>query len=217
MKTVRILVADDHEVVRRGVRVLLESQPGWQVIAEAVNGRQALEQTKQWKPDVVILDLTMPDLNGMEATRQIVKAVPQTEVLILTMHESEQLVRRIVEAGARGYVSKADVGRSLIEAVDAVRQHKAFFTPFAATVLLDAYLKAGPGARSKKPFSQLTPREREVLQLLAEGNTNKEIASTLGISTYTAETHRSNIMQKLSLHSVSELTRYAIRNHLLGA
>jgi DNA-binding NarL/FixJ family response regulator len=215
--TVRILIADDHEVVRRGVRVLLESRPGWRVVGEALNGRDALAKAKQLKPDVVILDISMPELNGMEATRQIVKAVPNTEVLILTMHESEELVRRMVDAGARGYVSKADVGRSLLEAVDAVRRHQAFFASSAATALMNAYLETAGRTRSKKLQRDLTPREREVLQLLAEGKSNKEIAATLGISIYTAETHRSNIMKKLNLHSVSELTRYAIRNHLLNA
>lgn len=217
MRKFRILVADDHEVVRSGVRALLESRPGWQVVGEAVNGHEALEKAKQLKPDLVIVDITMPSLNGIETTRSILKVLPHTEVLVLTMHESEKLIRRALEAGARAYVAKADVGRSLIDAVDALRLHKAFFTPPAAMTILDGYLKRRAGSPSKRLRDGLTPREREVLQLLAEGKSNKEVASILGISVYTAETHRSNIMEKLDLHSASELTRYAIRNHLLTA
>jgi DNA-binding NarL/FixJ family response regulator len=217
MTNFRILVADDHEVVRRGVRALLESQPGWQVVGEAVNGREALERAKLLKPDLVILDISMPDLNGIEATRAILKLVPEAEILVLTMHESEELVRRVLEAGARGYVVKTDVGRRLIEAADAMRRHEAFFTPSAAITVLDGYLKRSVRSGPKPLLHELTPREREVLQLLAEGKANKEVASLLGISIYTVETHRSNIMHKLNLHSVSELTRYAIRNHLLSA
>jgi DNA-binding NarL/FixJ family response regulator len=217
MTNFRILVADDHEVVRRGVRALLESQPGWQVVGEAVNGREALERAKLLKPDLVILDISMPDLNGIEATRAILKLVPEAEILVLTMHESEELVRRVLEAGARGYVVKTDVGRRLIEAADAMRRHEAFFTPSAAMTVLDGYLKRSVRSGPKPLLHELTPREREVLQLLAEGKANKEVASLLGISIYTVETHRSNIMHKLNLHSVSELTRYAIRNHLLSA
>jgi DNA-binding NarL/FixJ family response regulator len=204
-------------VVRRGVRALLESQPGWQVVGEAVNGREALERAKLLKPDLVILDISMPDLNGIEATRAILKLVPEAEILVLTMHESEELVRRVLEAGARGYVVKTDVGRRLIEAADAMRRHEAFFTPSAAITVLDGYLKRSVRSGPKPLLHELTPREREVLQLLAEGKANKEVASLLGISIYTVETHRSNIMHKLNLHSVSELTRYAIRNHLLSA
>jgi DNA-binding NarL/FixJ family response regulator len=217
MTNFRILVADDHEVVRRGVRALLESQPGWQVVGEAVNGREALERAKLLKPDLVILDISMPDLNGIEATRAILKLVPEAEILVLTMHDSEELVRRVLEAGARGYVVKTDVGRRLIEAADAMRRHEAFFTPSAAMTVLDGYLKRSVRSGPKPLLHELTPREREVLQLLAEGKANKEVASLLGISIYTVETHRSNIMHKLNLHSVSELTRYAIRNHLLSA
>ena len=216
MSTVRILIADDHEVVRCGVKALLGSRPGWEVVGEAANGREALEKAKELKPDVIILDITMPELNGVEATRKIVNAVPGTEVLILTMHESEKLIRRLLEAGARGYVSKSDIARSLVDAVEAVRQHNAFFTSRAATTLLDAYLSGTRRtSNNESPRSDLTPREGEVLQLLAEGKSNKEVASILGISIYTAETHRSNIMQKLGLHGMNDVVRYAIRNHML--
>ena len=213
--TVRILVADDHEVVRRGVGALVQSQSGWIVVGEASNGREAVEQAQRLKPDVVILDISMPELNGIEVTRQILKAVPQAEVLVLTMHESEKLVRRILEAGARGYVSKSDVGRSLIDAVEAVRRHKAFLSPPAATAIVNAYAEGPHVQREKGASTALTPREREILQLVAEGKSNKETASALGISIYTAETHRRNLMQKLDLHSATQLTRYAIRNHLV--
>jgi len=215
LSTVRILVADDHELTRRGVQVCLESQPEWKVVGEAATGHEALEKAKQLKPDVVILDIAMPDLNGLDATRQILKAVPQTEVLILTMHESEKLIRRALEAGARAFVTKSDVARHLVDAVDALRQHKAFFTSNAAAAVVDSYLdRSGKGHKGQ---TDLTPREREVLQLLAEGKSNKEVASILKISIFTAETHRSRILRKLNLHSMSELVRYAIRNQLLRA
>lgn len=212
MNAVRIVVADDHEVVRRGVVALLESQPGWSVVGEAANGREAVQQVERLEPDVVILDVSMPELNGIEATRQILKAVPRTEVLILTMHESNELVRRLLEAGARGYVSKSDVARNLVDAVEALRRHRAFLTPSAAMAVVDDYrARTEPVIRTKPP-AELTAREREVLQLLTEGKSNKEIAATLGVSVYTAETHRRNIMQKLNCHSIAQLIRYAMQH-----
>ena len=217
MSALRILIADDHEVVRRGVRALLESQPGWEVVADVANGREALETTQRLRPDIVVLDISMPELNGIEATRRILAAVPTTEVIVLTMHESEKLVRRILEAGARGYVSKSDVGGSLIEAVNTVRRHKVFLTSSAATAVVDSYLEIAAGSGRNKSPMELTPRECEVLQLLAEGKTNKEVAARLAISVHTAETHRAKIMRKLGVHSISQLTRYAIRNGLLRA
>ena len=216
MNGTRILIADDHEVVRRGMRVLLESQPGWEVVGEAANGRQAVEMAMALRPDVVVLDITMPELNGLEATRQMREAVPQTQVLVLTVHESEQVAREVLDAGARGYVLKSDAGRDLIAAVDALRQHKPFFTSSVATMVLEGYLQ-GPerAAPSEAPPRRLTSREREVVQLIAEGKTNKEVAETLGISVKTAEAHRTNVMRKLDLHSVSELVRYAVRNKMV--
>jgi len=216
MNGTRILIADDHEVVRRGMRVLLESQPGWEVVGEAANGRQAVEMAMALRPDVVVLDITMPELNGLEATRQMREAVPQTQVLVLTVHESEQVAREVLDAGARGYVLKSDAGRDLIAAVDALRQHKPFFTSSVATMVLEGYLR-GPerAAPGEAPPRRLTPREREVVQLIAEGKTNKEVAETLGISVKTAEAHRTNVMRKLDLHSVSELVRYAVRNKMV--
>jgi len=218
MSAVRILVADDHEIVRRGLRALLESQPNWEVVGEAVTGRDAVELARQFTPQVAILDVGMPDLNGLEATRQILKTVPQTEVLILTMHESEQVIREVLDAGARGYVLKSDAGRDLIAAVDALCQHRTFFSSRVSDMLLHAYLRrperAEPAAEVSR--SRLTAREREIVQLLAEGKSNKEVAQSLNISIKTAETHRTNIMNKLDLHSITELVRYAVRNNIVA-
>ena len=217
MAGVRIVIADDHELVRRGARALLESQPGWKVVGEASTGRQALEQVKTLKPDVVLMDISMPELNGLEATRQILKVVPRTQVLILTLHESEQVMRSVLEAGARGYILKSDAERKLLEAVEAVHQGRAFFTSKAATMVLEGYLRRGKLADADELLvCHLTARERQIVQLLAEGKSNKEVASMLGISVHTAETHRSNIMHKLDLHSLSDLTRYAIRNGIVN-
>lgn len=210
----RLLVADDHEIVRRGLQALLKAQPGWEVCAEAVNGREAVEKARTLKPDIVILDLAMPELNGLEATRQIRKSVPDAEVIILTMHESEQVVREVLDAGARGYILKSDAGRDLVAAVEAVSRKVPFFTSKVAELVLGAYLngRAGTGQEDRR---RLSPREREILQMLAEGKTTKEVAVTLGISVKSAETHRSNIMRKLDLHSISDLVRYAIRNKIV--
>lgn len=215
MQPVRILVADDHEVVRRGIRAVLEVQPGCEVCGEAVTGREAVRKARRLAPDIVILDIGMPELNGLDATRQIRKALPHTEVLILTMHESEQVVREVLAAGARGYLLKSDAGRDLVAAVEALRSHKPFFTSAVAEQLLEDYLKtaARPGVAHSP--TRLTPREREIVQLLAEGKSNKEVAAALGISVKTAETHRTKIMRKLDLHSLSELVRYAIRNKII--
>lgn len=216
MKTLRILVADDHEVVRQGMRALLEVRPEWEVCAEAANGREAVERAKQTKPDVVVMDISMPELNGLEATRQILKALPRTEVLILTLHESEQLIRRVVESGAHACVLKSDAGRSLVEGVAAVGQHKDFFSSKVATVVVESYLKGGKTTgRTNRNRDLLTPREREVVQLLAEEKSNKEIAATLRLSVHTVETHRSNVMRKLGTHSLSGLIRYAVRNNIV--
>jgi DNA-binding NarL/FixJ family response regulator len=212
MKTVRILVADDHEVVRQGLRRLLEARPGWEICGEAGTGREAVEKAKQLKPDVVVLDYSMPGLNGAEATRQILERVPRTEILILTMHGSEQLIRGALEAGARGYVLKSDASRDLISAVHALVEHKAFLSSSASGPVLESYLKS-----PQPPASQevLTSREREIVQLVAEGRSNKEISATLNISTKTVEAHRANMMHKLGLSSVTELVRFAIRNNII--
>jgi DNA-binding NarL/FixJ family response regulator len=212
----RLLIADDHEIVRKGLRSLLAEQPGWQVVAEAGDGREAVDKAKQLKPDVIVLDIAMPSLNGLEATRRILKGAPQAKILILTMHESDRLIHDILDAGARGYVLKSDAGRDLVSAVEALRRNKTFFTSKVAEMVLDGYLKKRPQSREKEtPKDRLTPRQREIIQLLAEGKSSKEVAVALNLSVKTAETHRANIMMRLSCHSVSELVRYAIRNHII--
>ena len=213
---VRILVADDHQVVRTGLRALLESKTGWQVCAEASNGREAVEKASQLKPDVAVLDIGMPLLNGVEATRQIRKLSPQTEILILTMHDSEQLIQEVLGAGAHGYILKDDADRNLVAAVDALRRHKPYLSPRVSDAVSGVGALLGDGSRtSPNSRSRLTPREREIVQLLAEGKSNKEIAGFLGISVKTAETHRANIMLKLDFHSITELVRYAVRNKII--
>ncbi len=216
----RILVADDHEVVRRGVVSIISAQPGWELVGEAFTGRDAVEQARKHKPNLVIMDISMPELNGLEATRQILRELPATEVLILSMHESEQMTRELLDTGARGYVLKSDATRDLIAAVEALRRHRPYFTNKVSDVVLKGYLQRS--TRSEEPVqdtrrSQLTPREREVVQLLAEGKSNKEVAKALNISVKTAETHRARIVAKLNLHSISDLVRYAVRNGIVEA
>jgi len=215
----KILIADDHEVVRRGVRTLLETEPGLLVCAEATNGREAVEAAKRTMPDIAILDIGMEELNGLEAARQIRKALPECEILILTIHESEEVIREVLAAGARGYVLKSDAGRDLIAAIGALRRHKPFLTTRVAELMLDGFIEGGEPGTPTPPrrTGRLTPREREFLQLLAEGRSNKEIATVMGVSTKTAETHRKNIMRKLDLHSVGQLVRYAIRHRIIEA
>jgi DNA-binding NarL/FixJ family response regulator len=217
MATFRIMIADDHEVVRKGLISLLQAQPDWQVCGEAADGREAVEKAQQLKPDVVILDIGMPSLNGLEATRQILKVNPQARVLILTLHDSDQVVREVLNAGARGFLLKSDAARDLVAAVEALRRDKTYFTSKVATMVLEGYLKGGtPGTPiTSTGRNRLTPREREIVQLLAEGKSTKEVAVALGLSVKTAETHRSNIMRKLQLHSVSDLVLYAVRNNIV--
>jgi DNA-binding NarL/FixJ family response regulator len=217
MSALRILIADDHELVRAGVRALLESQADCEICGEAVTGRQVIAMAQQLQPDVVILDITMPELNGLEATRQIRKVAPTVQVLILTVHESEELVREILNAGAHGYILKSDAGRELTAAMYALRKRETFFTSRVAQIALRAYQnKKTTGDVPPPPGGRLTPREREVLQLLAEGKINKEIASALEISAMTVETHRANIMHKLAVHSVADLVRYAVRQKMIA-
>lgn len=212
----RILLADDHEVVRRGLCSLLRVQPEWEVCGEACDGREAVEKALQLKPDVVILDIGMPNLNGLEATRQILKANPQIRILILTLHDSEQVIRDILDAGARGFLSKSDAARDLIAAVEALRRGKIYFTPKVGTMVLEGYLHRDTAVPLEpQTRTRLTPREREIVQLLAEGKSSKEVAVALGLSVKTAETHRSNIMRKLDLHSISALVLYAVQNNIV--
>ena len=218
MQTLRILIADDHDLMRRGVKTLLQSRAGWEVCGEAKTGREAVDKAEKLKPDIVILDIGMPDLNGVEAARRIRKASAATEVLILSMHYSDQLIREIVEAGVRGYVVKSDSDRDLIIAVETLAKHKPFFTPHATEVILGSLTMGGSVKEvSELVGERLTSREREIVQLLAEGKSSKEAASSLGISVKTVETHRANVMRKLELHSVSELVRYAVRNLIIEA
>jgi DNA-binding NarL/FixJ family response regulator len=212
----RILIADDHYVVRHGLRSLLESRSGWEVCGEACNGREAVELSMQLKPEVVIIDISMPGMTGLEATRHILKANPRTQVVVLTMHESEELLREVLDAGARGYVLKTDKGRELISAIEAVRNNNAFFTSKIAEMVFVGYLETERTAKSVHRSQPLTPREREVLHLVAEGKSNKEVAADLNISVKTAEAHRINIMRKLNAHSVVELVKYAMRNKMLN-
>jgi DNA-binding NarL/FixJ family response regulator len=210
----RILIVDDHAIVRRGIRSLLESHDGWEVCGEATTGRDGVEQCRQLRPDVVVMDLSLPELNGLDATRQILKSAPDTEVLMLTMHHSEELARDVLKAGARGFMLKSDADQNLITAVDALRQHKPFLTPAVAEFMLDDYVR-GDAPQTDAARPSVTAREREIIQLIAEGQSNKEVASTLGISVKTIESHRASIMKKLRLRSVSDLVRYAIRNKIV--
>jgi DNA-binding NarL/FixJ family response regulator len=212
LSALRILIADDHEVARKGVRSLLEEHAGWEICGEAKDGREAVELAATLKPDILLLDIGMPNLNGLDAARQVLAATPEARILILTIHDSEQLVREILAVGARGFLLKSDAGRDLVAAVEALQQRRTFFTPRIAQMMLDGYLRPpGEGDTS----SVLTPREREVIQLVAEGKTSKEIAAALNLSVKTAETHRTNLMRKLNLHSVADLTLYAVRNGIV--
>ena len=213
--SLRILVVDDHAVVRRGVRSVLESHEGWEVCGEATTGRDAVEQSRQLRPDVVVMDMSLPELNGLDATRQILKDGPGIEVLVLTMHHSEDLARDVLRAGARGYIMKSDADENLITAVDTLRQHKPFLTSTVTGFVLDDFVRRRDGGQADLSPVDVTSREREIIQLIAEGRSNKEAASTLGISVKTIEAHRANIMRKLRLRSVSDLVRYAIRNKIV--
>jgi DNA-binding NarL/FixJ family response regulator len=213
MPLLRILIVDDHAVVRRGIRSLLESEPGFTVAGEAGNGREAVEMARRLQPDVIVMDLTLPELNGLDAARQIVKESPRIEIVVLTMHHSEELARDVLRTGARGYVLKSDADQSLVTAVKSLRDHKPFLSPNVTEFVLDDYLRRNDG--SEGALTEVTAREREIIQLLAEGSSNKEVASTLGISVKTIEAHRANIMRKLRLRSVTELVRYAIRNNIV--
>jgi len=215
MEPVSILIADDHAVVRRGLRALVETQPRWKVICEASNGRDAVDKAAKLRPDVAILDISMPELNGLDAASQIIKANPQTCILILTMHAAEELIQKTLAAGASGYILKSDAEKDLITAIEALLHRKTFFTSAASEVVM-SNLRRGSESKAVPPAggSRLSGREREIVQLLAEGKSNKEVAALLHISTRTVENHRAKVMEKLSLRSFSELVKYAIRNKI---
>ena len=215
MRPLRILVADDHQLIRDGVKALLESRAGWEICGEAGTGREAVAKTIELRPDVIILDISMPNLNGLDAARRIRMASPNTEVLILSMHYSDQLTRDIIDSGALGYVLKSDCDRDLLMAVESVARHEPFFTAHASEKMPIESKTAGALVNSPKFSNQVTSREREIIQLLAEGNRGKEVALFLGISAKTVESHRSNLMRKLDIHNLSGLVRYAMRNQIL--
>ena len=214
---VRILIADDHEMLRRGLRQMLEQHPGWEICGEASNGREAVELAEKTLPHVALLDLSMPEMNGLEATRAIKKASPYTEVLILTVHETDSLIRDVLNAGARGYLLKVDPARQIVAAIEALAEHKPYFTWNVSKIMLDTYLARENGTDRLPALTHLTGRERQVLQLLAEGRGNRAVSVLCGITVKTVETHRASIMKKLSINSVAELVRYAIRNDVIQA
>lgn len=211
-KMVRILLADDHAVVRRGLRALLEAHQEFEVCAEASNGRQAVELALEHKPDVAVLDISLTIVNGIEATRQIRREMPATEVMIFTLRENENEIRDVLHAGARGYVLKSEADEQIVRAVETLARHHAFFSDHVSETLLDNFVEQSGSGNSG---SLLTAREREVVQLIAEGNSNKKIAQLLCISVKTVETHRSASMRKLDIHSTAELVRYAVRHKLI--
>jgi len=216
MKTAKIVIADDHELVRDGIKARLEKQPGWTVCAETNNGRRAVELAIRMKPDIVVLDIGMPELNGIEAAQQIRKACPNTEVLIITLQDSDDQIRAVLAAGARGFILKTDAAQYITLAVLALLEHKPFFTGRVSSMVLEGFLNpAQTGNEGAGGGSGLSAREREIVQLLAEAHTSKEIATRLGVSVKTIEAHRSNVMRKLNLHSIAELVRYAIRNKIV--
>ncbi len=220
MTSVRLLIADDHEIVRSGLRTVLEAQTGWVVAAEARDGKEAVEKAKQVKPHVAIMDISMPVMNGLDAARHMVRHVPETKILVLSVHDSDSLIQSILQAGARGYLMKTDATRDLVVAVNALLHNKTFFTPKVERMVLEGYLNKkspGPAADNDLDVLQLTARQREIVQLLAEGKSSKQVAVALDISVKTVETHRANIMRRLDYHSVADLVRYAVRNEIIDA
>ncbi len=215
-RLLRILIADDHDVVREGTRAVIERQPGWEVCGVAATGREAVAQASALKPDIVVMDMTMPELNGLDAARQIKRRLPETEILIFTAHQTDELIREVFEAGAKSFIFKSDAQRFLVEAIQSLSQHKPFFTDKVSEVLFAGILdRSGAKSQAGKTSKRLTAREREIVQLVAEGKSNKEAAEVLGISVRTAETHRASILRKLGLDSVADLVRYAIRNKII--
>jgi two-component system, NarL family, response regulator NreC len=217
MNNVRVLVADDHEIVLEGVRALLAREPGLEVCGVASNGRDAIASATKMKPDVVVLDMTLPDLDGLSAIRQIKRALPKTEIVVYSAHSSEEVIEDVFDAGAKSYIGKADASRDLIDAIRSVAEHKQFLTPEVSQILFGKFLGAEAPKKKGPAEQKLTPREREVVRLLAQSSSNKEIAAALGISVRTAETHRATLMRKLGINSLAGLVRYAIRNNIIEA
>ncbi|MGA2192801.1 MAG: response regulator transcription factor [Nitrospirota bacterium] len=213
--SVKILIADDHTIVRQGLKALLEAQPGFQVIGEAENGREAVKKAQELVPDVIIMDIAMPILNGLEATRQIKRMLPDVKVLALTMHNDEEYVFQILKSGASGYLVKETAANELITAVQSVKSGNPFFSPLISRKIMESYLKDDEEKKARMEPDKLTNREKEVLQLIAEGYTNNEIANLMNISVKTVETHRAHIMSKLDIHDVAGLIKYAIRKGLV--
>ena len=216
MRPIRIVLADDHNIMRGGLRLLLERQPGFTVVGEASDGRQAVEQAESTKPDVVVLDIAMPNLSGIEAAGRISEMLPGVAIVILSMHSDESYVLRALKAGAKGYLLKDSAESDLIQAIKAASNGKAFFSPEISRILVEDYVREMGRRGADDSYQLLTPREREILQLLAEGKTNKDIATSLNLSLYTVETHRRNIQEKLNLHSLAELILYAVRKGIIS-
>jgi two-component system, NarL family, response regulator NreC len=216
MRKIRIMLADDHKLMRSGLRVLLEQQADLTVVGEASDGREAVTLANSLKPDVLVMDIGMANLNGIEAAAQIMQSHPEISIVMLSMHSDESYVLRALKAGAKGYLLKDSAEADLIRAVHAVADGKSFFSPAVSKVLLDDYVRKLKRSGTEDPYDLLTPREREVLQLVAEGKSNKDVAQLLNLSVYTVETHRSNIMEKLNLHGVPELILYAVRKGIIS-
>lgn len=215
MSSLRILIADDHEVVRQGIVGMLNSRKGWEVCGQASDGREAVKMVEKLKPAIAILDITMPELNGIDAARQIRKTAPGVKILIYSMHYTERLVQEVFQAGADGYVLKSDAGRHLVQAVETIVSGQRFFSSKVSEVIFEGFLRGNASSDAGGEPDRLSPRERETVQLLAEGKSNKEVAAILGISPKTAETHRAVIMRKLGLATFSDLVRYAVRNGIV--
>jgi DNA-binding NarL/FixJ family response regulator len=214
----RILIADDHDVMREGTRAVIERHPGWEVCGVAGTGREAVAQAIKLEPDIVIMDMSMPDLNGLDATVQVKRRLPQTEVLMFTAHQTEDLIRDVFESGVKSFILKSEAHTYLVEAIQSLSQHKPFFTSKVSEILFaDIMSRSEPSSNGVRAGQRLSAREREIVQLLAEGGSNKEVADKLGISVRTAETHRASVLRKLRLDSIASLVRYAIRNKIIEA